>query len=119
MSDLAVIEAQLRSRLADLLVEARQIDAELSTPHSKDWEDRATELESDEVLEELGHVAMAEAEQIRAALGRIADGSYGICTRCGEPVGEERLRAVAYAALCIDCANASSGGTGAPPDNRQ
>lgn len=105
MSDLTSIEAQLRSRLPGLFLDARQIDAELSTPHSKDWEDRATGLEGDEVLVELGHAAMAEAEQIRPAPRRIAESSYGICTRCGKPFGEERLKAVVYAALCIDCAN--------------
>ena len=91
MSDPTAIETQLRSRFVDLFLEAKQIDAELSAPHSKDREDRATELEGDEALEEFGHAAMAEAEQIRAALRRIAEGSYGICTRCGKPVGEERL----------------------------
>lgn len=105
MSDLETIKAHLELRLGELLVEAKQIDAELSAPHSKDWEDRATEMEDDEVLEGLGHAAMAEAERIQAALRRIAEGSYGVCTRCGEPVGEMRLKAVPHAALCINCAS--------------
>ena len=40
---------------------------------------------------------------IDAALARIADGSYGPCRSCGQPIAEERLRAIPYATLCIDC----------------
>jgi DnaK suppressor protein len=41
---------------------------------------------------------------IDAALGRIEDGTYGICTNCGRPIGEERLQALPWTNLCIDCA---------------
>ncbi len=40
---------------------------------------------------------------IAAALGRIEDGSYGICTQCGSGIGFKRLRASPWAALCIHC----------------
>ncbi|HZO21670.1 MAG TPA: TraR/DksA C4-type zinc finger protein [Steroidobacteraceae bacterium] len=30
-------------------------------------------------------------------------GTYGICEECGNPIGEERLRARPEATLCIDC----------------
>jgi len=39
-----------------------------------------------------------------AALRRIEDGTYGICTNCGKPIGEERLQALPWTNLCIDCA---------------
>lgn len=42
--------------------------------------------------------------QIDAALQRIDAGTYGICERCGRPIGEERLEALPYATLCIECA---------------
>ena len=42
-------------------------------------------------------------DEIDAALARIDDGSYGTCSRCGKPIGEERLEAMPYATLCIDC----------------
>lgn len=40
---------------------------------------------------------------IEAALVRIEAGTYGSCQRCGKEVAEERLEAVPYAELCIDC----------------
>ena len=39
---------------------------------------------------------------IDAALARIDDGTYGTCEICGKPIGEERLRAIPWAARCID-----------------
>jgi DnaK suppressor protein len=44
--------------------------------------------------------------EIDAALARIEEGTYGICTTCGKPVGEERLEALPWASLCIDDARA-------------
>jgi RNA polymerase-binding protein DksA len=41
--------------------------------------------------------------EIDAALARIDAGTFGTCTRCGKPIGEERLDAMPYATLCIDC----------------
>jgi RNA polymerase-binding protein DksA len=41
---------------------------------------------------------------IDGALQRIEDGTYGICTNCGKPIGQERLEALPWAELCIDCA---------------
>jgi RNA polymerase-binding transcription factor len=40
--------------------------------------------------------------EIEAALGRIDEGTYGLCASCGRPIDEERLEAVPYARLCID-----------------
>jgi DnaK suppressor protein len=40
--------------------------------------------------------------QIERALARIDDGTYGICERCGKPIGHERLLARPAATLCID-----------------
>jgi DnaK suppressor protein len=37
------------------------------------------------------------------ALAKIAAGTYGTCERCGQPIGEERLDAIPWALLCIDC----------------
>lgn len=64
--------------------------------------DSATETymrELDEGLEENAEHVLVEIE---AALGRIEDGTYGLCTTCGRRIDEERLEAVPYAALCID-----------------
>jgi len=39
-----------------------------------------------------------------AALGRLEAGRYGVCERCGQPIGEDRLAARPAARTCIGCA---------------
>ncbi|WP_243731999.1 TraR/DksA family transcriptional regulator [Nocardioides ochotonae] len=41
--------------------------------------------------------------QIEHALGRIDDGTYGVCEACGEPIGKMRLMAFPRATLCMTC----------------
>ncbi|WP_431245255.1 TraR/DksA family transcriptional regulator [Leifsonia xyli] len=41
---------------------------------------------------------------VDAALARIAAGTYGVCARCGQAIGVDRLRARPTAELCIRCA---------------
>ena len=40
---------------------------------------------------------------IEAALGRIDDGTYGVCESCGNPIGKMRLQAFPRATLCMEC----------------
>jgi RNA polymerase-binding protein DksA len=65
--------------------------------------DTATETldrEIDSTLEENSENVLAA---IDAALQRIQDGTYGKCVNCGKEIGEERLKALPWATLCIDC----------------
>jgi DnaK suppressor protein len=41
--------------------------------------------------------------QIRRALARIADGSFGVCMHCEEDISPKRINAVPWAAYCIKC----------------
>ncbi|MDZ7709888.1 MAG: TraR/DksA C4-type zinc finger protein [Roseovarius sp.] len=91
-------------RLRQLDTRLHAIEAELDTPRARDWEEAATEREGDEVLEQLGQSGEAEIARIRAALGRIRDGSYGICTGCGEQIARERLDILPETPLCRHCA---------------
>jgi len=56
--------------------------------------------ELDYTLEESAEHLLAE---IDAALQRIEEGTYGICTNCGRRIADERLEARPWATLCIDC----------------
>jgi RNA polymerase-binding transcription factor len=48
----------------------------------------------------------AELQEVDAALSSIAEGSYGTCRDCGEPVGWPRLNANPTALRCIACQEA-------------
>lgn len=56
--------------------------------------------ELDMTLEEHARESLA---QIDRALARIADGTYGTCTRCGAPIPDGRLEAMPKAELCVAC----------------
>lgn len=41
--------------------------------------------------------------QIEMALRKIEEGSYGLCGRCRQEIGEARLQALPWANLCVTC----------------
>ncbi len=41
--------------------------------------------------------------QMDRAIGRIDEGNYGTCERCGKPIDAARLKALPHASLCMDC----------------
>lgn len=56
----------------------------------------------DEALAMLEH-ARVQLLAVQEALQRVADGSFGVCAECGEPIGQRRLEVVPQARLCRDC----------------
>jgi len=53
---------------------------------------------------------IGELDEVEAALGRIDDGSYGICITCGGPIGWPRLNVNPTAERCITCQEAWEAG---------
>lgn len=105
MSDATVVRADLERRLDVLLERVDRIAGDLRRPADRDWQERAIELENDDVLEGLDGASRAEVAAIRAALQRLEAGTYGRCARCGRAVGEARLTALPYATTCVACAS--------------
>ncbi len=50
-----------------------------------------------------------EIKEIEEALERIKDGSFGLCESCKKKVPKERLRAIPYARLCVNCKKKEEG----------
>ena len=46
--------------------------------------------------------------KIDRALGKMDEGTYGICIRCGKPIEKARLKALPYVDLCLKDAQAQS-----------
>jgi len=80
----------------------REVTGELSTlsQHPADVSDftyqRGLQQTTQELLER-------EAAQVREALRRREQGTYGICQECGRQISAQRLQARPEATLCIDC----------------
>jgi len=58
---------------------------------------------------------LAELRMLEAARARLHDGSYGICSNCGQDIGFERLRAYPGAERCIRCQTQFEKTHGIPP----
>ena len=43
-------------------------------------------------------------DEIREALNRIDQGTYGKCEECGSPIPKARLQALPYTRHCVNCA---------------
>ncbi len=68
--------------------------------HMADLGTDASEREKDLLLASTeGKVVL----QIREALKKIEDGSYGDCEECGKPIGAKRLELIPYATYCTRC----------------
>ena len=70
---------------------------------------------SPDALDEVQHAAERELairnldresnllRNVRAALRRIEEGSFGVCLHCEEDISPKRLAAVPWTAFCIQC----------------
>lgn len=107
MSDWTAQKQILEARLKELDENLHKIEDRLDEPHSKDFEEFATETEDTEVMESLGNAGLKEIEMIKAAMARIENNCYGVCQKCGESILSERLKIVPYTPLCRNCARES------------
>jgi RNA polymerase-binding transcription factor DksA len=98
------IAAALRARLAELQAEIARLEQATIQPLSAKFADQANDLEELATNEGLEVQHIREAEQILAALARIEQGQYGVCSNCGADIAPARLAALPTATRCIACA---------------
>lgn len=104
MDNYSKIADQLRLRLAELTERSGEIEDDLRQPLDADFSEQAVDLADDEALEGVDDVLRAEAQQVRLALTRIDNGTYGTCANCGDAIPLDRLEAQPTATRCIKCA---------------
>ncbi|MDD3006853.1 MAG: TraR/DksA C4-type zinc finger protein [Candidatus Pacebacteria bacterium] len=66
-------------------------------------EENADEVATYEEKLAIEHEMEDDLQDIDEALERIKNGTYGICTNCGQNIDAERLRAIPEAKFCIKC----------------
>ena len=103
--DLSKIKQKLELQLRQLEDRAQRIEARLSDPGSPDSEENAVLHEDDEVLGVLSEKADADIHDIRMALLRLEDGTYGTCVRCHSHIPVSRLDALPFTSNCVTCAS--------------
>ena len=104
MTNTDELRTRLQARLKELGAEVERLETESAQPLDADWSEQANQIEDLETSEGLEQVRLEEAREIRAALQRIADGTYGTCASCGAEIAPARLKAQPTATLCINCA---------------
>jgi DnaK suppressor protein len=91
-------QRELLSSLAALESEARSAgEAEV-----RDSTDDATASQGTSESFEEASVLTQTLEQVRDALQRIEDGTYGTCIVCGRPIEPARLEAVPWTPYCLE-----------------
>ncbi|MEP2978447.1 MAG: TraR/DksA C4-type zinc finger protein [Lentilitoribacter sp.] len=106
MVDIALFKSRLLKRRSELAKMIGTYEHRLDDPKPNDSEDRATESESDEVMEAQVEAEYKEIKAIDAALSRVDNNVYGICLSCDEAISDERLQAVLHATKCRRCMEA-------------
>ena len=94
----------LKSKLADLEKRLAAVTRDVTKTLPSDFAEQATERENDDVLEEIARETQFSIQQLKAALRRLDDDSYGICATCGEDIAGKRLDALPETTFCVDCA---------------
>ncbi|TFD54742.1 hypothetical protein E3T55_02855 [Cryobacterium frigoriphilum] len=89
--------------LADTFAGVQGARSDGSTDGAHDAEASSLRTEWSRMSKFQGEFA-TELDAIDRALARVADGSYGFCSRGGERIGQERLEYRPASELCIDCA---------------
>lgn len=89
---------ELRKQLASELESAHTGDA-----GSGDLFDAAMDGTQNEMHSQLAAFESRELEQIERAIQLIRKGRYGSCEVCNEKIPVERLKALPYTTVCIDC----------------
>jgi RNA polymerase-binding protein DksA len=101
LAERARVVSAIENLRSENAASAEDIADEASDQHLADVATETYDRELGDSLEENSEQVLGE---IDASLRRIDEGTYGICTNCGRQISEERLEALPWASLCIDCA---------------
>jgi DnaK suppressor protein len=101
----------LRDQLQDERNRVREQLARLGNGDQADLDFDENFADSGQVTAERGEVEALSGQltetlqEIEDALAKFADGTYGECESCGQPIQEARLEAMPAARLCMSCAS--------------
>jgi RNA polymerase-binding protein DksA len=94
----------LRNEIVDNLVSSNQDFKEIMEGmDSKDLVDVASDDIDRKMIEAIGSQELKRLKLIESALTRIKQGKYGHCIKCSKRIPQERLVAIPYALMCIEC----------------
>ena len=89
--------------LKNLASESEDFRTIIEDMDPKDLADIAADDIDRKTLEALGTQELRRLQLIESALARVENKKYGLCARCSKKIPRERLEAIPYALLCIEC----------------
>jgi len=98
-----LIRKALLEERQNLLDSLQNHDSSNEPVENGDEIDQANFLEYWEVESLLDQLSLQRMERINQALARLDNGTYGKCLKCGAEILPERLLAIPYAELCVNC----------------
>ncbi len=69
----------------------------------RDLADQASDSYDRELAFGLSEAERTRLTEVEKALTRIDKGDYGICEACEKPINPNRLKALPFAMLCVEC----------------
>jgi DnaK suppressor protein len=108
---LAALREQLDAQRGDLRREIEDHGAdpdsdEVSFEADSGFSDRSHSTEERSRVIAVVRALRSNLHDVERAIAKIDAGTYGTCERCGNPIPAERLEAIPWALLCIDCKKA-------------
>ena len=98
-----------RGELTRVIADGRRSDQPVAPDKAIGRLTRQDALQQQQMSAELIRRHEAELAAIERALGRIDDGTFGLCQRCHQPIAAARLQAMPYASVCVRCAEQPPG----------
>jgi RNA polymerase-binding protein DksA len=94
----------LRAEIVDNLIASSEDFREIMEGmDAKDVADVASDDIDRKMIEAIGSQELKRLKAIEAALTRIKQGKYGHCIKCSKRIPQDRLIAIPYALMCIEC----------------
>ena len=102
----AFLSEQKREIFSKLVASNEDFKEIVEAMDPKDLADVASDDIDRKMIEAIGSQDLRRLNQIDSAITRIKQGKYGLCIKCGKKIPRERLQALPYALMCIDCKTA-------------
>jgi RNA polymerase-binding protein DksA len=89
--------------ISNLIVSNEDFKEIMEGMDPKDLADIASDDIDRKMIEAIGAQDLKRLKLIDSALTRIQQGKYGLCVKCGKRIPQDRLEAIPYALMCIEC----------------
>ena len=94
---------KMRQELMDEVQAKYAASREIGESNVPDLADVSSNAYSREMLLNLSEAHHRQMQDIDAALNRLDEGEYGVCTGCGEDISPRRMEVRPFSRYCIDC----------------